>query len=320
MTEPKEMRAVYAETLVSLIEEGKDIVVLEADLMRTTGTTAFAKKYPERALNVGVAEANLIGVASGLSASGKIPFAATFGCFASRRAYDQFFLSANYAHLNVKLIGTDPGVTAAFNGGTHMPLEDLALMRVIPNLSIVEPADQTALAEVTRIAAETEGCFYLRLQRKPAPQIYPEGEKFALGKAKVLRHGDDVTLVALGVVMVQEALKAAEMLQKEGIEATVIDAVWLAPLDEATILANAKSRRIVSCENHRVTGGLGSAIAELIAEEAPGTLLRRIGVAANLFGEVGTLEWLAERYELTARHIAHAARTLLRQNDKEFLS
>ncbi|MEN6499317.1 MAG: transketolase C-terminal domain-containing protein [Rectinema sp.] len=312
MADQKEMRAVYVETLMSLVEEGKDIIVLEADLMRATGTTAFAKKYPERAINVGVAEADLVGVASGLSAGGKIPFAATFGCFASRRAYDQFFLSANYAHLNVKLVGTDPGVTAAYNGGTHMPFEDLTLMRVIPNLTIAEPSDGTSLAAVTRIAAETDGCFYLRLQRKAAPQIYPDDETFELGRAKVLRRGKDVTLVALGTVMVNEALKAAASLAEEGIEATVIDAIWLAPLDEATILANSPSGRIVTCENHRVTGALGSAVAELIAEKAPGMRLARIGVAANLFGEVGTLEWLAERFELTAPHIAEAARKLMR--------
>ncbi len=312
MADQKEMRAIYAETLMALVEEGKDIIILEADLMRATGTTAFAKKYPERAINVGVAEADLVGVASGLSAGGKIPFAATFGCFASRRAYDQFFLSANYAHLNVKLIGTDPGVTAAYNGGTHMPFEDLTLMRVIPNLTIAEPTDAVSLAAVTRIAAETEGCFYMRLQRKAAPQVYPDGEKFELGKAKVLRRGKDVTLVALGTVMVNETLKAATTLAEEGIEATVIDAIWLAPLDEATILANSPSGRIVTCENHRVTGALGSAVAELIAEKAPGMRLARIGVAANLFGEVGTLDYLAERFELTAPHIADAARKLMR--------
>ena len=313
MSDQKEMRAVYAETLISLVEEGKDIVVLEADLMRATGTTAFAKKYPDRAVNVGVAEANLVGIASGLSAAGKIPFAATFACFASRRAYDQFFLSANYAQLNVKLIGTDPGVTAAFNGGTHMPFEDLTLMRVIPRLTIAEPSDPISLAAITRLGANLKGSFYMRLQRKPAPVIYRENESFSIGKAKVLRKGGDVTLVALGTVMVNEALKAADMLAQEGIKATIIDALWLSPLDEETILAHSGCGRIVTCENHRVTGGLGSAVAEVIAEKAPGVRLARIGVAADLFGEVGTLDWLAERFALTAPHIADAARTLIQQ-------
>lgn len=310
MSEQKEMRAAYAETLISMVEEGFDIVVLEADLMRATGTGAFAKKYPERAVNVGVAEANLVGVASGLSAGNKIPFAATFACFASRRAYDQFFLSANYAGLNVKLVGTDPGVTAAYNGGTHMPFEDLALMRAIPRLTIAEPSDPVSVGALVRLAASAYGCFYLRLPRKPAPFIYRADESFAIGSAKVLRKGGDVTLVALGAVMVGEALKAADILAGEGIQATVIDALWVAPLDESTILAHAGCGRIVTCENHRVTGGLGSAVAELIAEKAPGARLARIGVASNLFGEVGTQDWLAEHFHLTAPYIVQAAREL----------
>jgi transketolase len=311
MAEQKEMRAVYSDTLSALVEEGLDIVVLEADLMKANGTGSFAKKYPERMFDVGVAEANLVGVASGLSAAGKIPFPATFGCFASRRAYDQFFLSANYAGLNVKLVGTDPGVTAAFNGGTHMPLEDLALMRAIPGLSIVEPSDPVSLAATIRIAAKTYGCFYFRLPRKAVITRYPESENFELGKAKILKEGKDVALVALGAVMLKEALAAADILAKKGVSATVVDALWVSPLDEATLLRLAKCGKIVACENHRVTGGLGSAVAEVIAEKAPGTRLARIGVAATMFGEVGTQDWLAEHFGLTAPHIVAAAERLL---------
>lgn len=308
----KEMRAQYAETLISLAEAGADIVVLEADLMRATGTGAFAKRFPDRAYNVGVAEANLVGVASGLSAAGKVPFAATFGCFASRRAYDQFFLSANYARLNVKLVGTDPGVTAAFNGGTHMPLEDLALMRAIPGLTILEPSDPVSLDALVREAAAMDGCVYIRLQRKPAPAIYPAGESFAIGKAKLLREGSDVLLVALGCLMVKEAMAAAALLAAEGIQAAVVDALSVAPLDTALLLPLAeKTRRVVSCENHRVTGGLGSALAETLAEAGIGAKLKRIGAGANEFGEVGTQDWLAERFHLTAPHIAAAAKELM---------
>lgn len=315
MTASREMRAVYAETLVRLVESGRDIVILEADLMKATGTGPFAQRFPGRAVNVGVAEANLVGIAAGLSAGGKIPFAATFACFASRRAYDQFFLAANYAQLNVKLVGTDPGVTAAFNGGTHMPFEDLALMRAIPRLTIAEPSDPVSLAAITALAADTYGCWYLRLQRKPAPLLYEEDEQFAIGRAKVLRTGSHVTLVALGALMVKEALAAADMLASEGILATVIDALWLSPLDEQTLLAHMQCGRVVTCENHRVTGGLGSAVAELIAEKAPGTRLARVGVAADRFGEVGTQDWLAAHFGLTAPHIAAAARALV--NDSE---
>ena len=309
----REMRAVYAQTLTALAASDPRICVVEADLARATGTGPFAKAYPDRFFNVGVAEANLVGVASGLSAAGKRPFAATFACFASRRAYDQFFLSANYAGLEVVLVGTDPGVTAAFNGGTHMPLEDLALMRAVPGLAIVEPADPVSLEAAVKLALERKGCTYLRLQRKPAPEIYAAGDLFEFGKAKVLRPGKDVVLAALGALMVGEARKAADSLAAEGIDAAVLDVFTLAPLDRATVLDLArKTGRIVTCENHRVTGGLGSAVAELLAEEGVPARLARIGAGADEFGEVGTQDWLAERFRLTAPHIAAAARRLVK--------
>ena len=309
----REMRAVYAQTLTALAASDPRICVVEADLARATGTGPFAKAYPNRFFNVGVAEANLVGVASGLSAAGKRPFAATFACFASRRAYDQFFLSANYAGLEVVLVGTDPGVTAAFNGGTHMPLEDLALMRAVPGLAIVEPADPVSLEAAVKLALERKGCTYLRLQRKPAPEIYGAGEAFEFGKAKLLRPGKDVVLAALGALMVGEARKAADSLAAEGIDAAVVDVFTLAPLDRAVLLDLArKTGRIVTCENHRVTGGLGSAVAELLAEEGVPARLARIGAGADEFGEVGTQDWLAERFRLTAPHIAAAARRLVK--------
>ncbi len=238
--EPKEMRAAYTDTLIELAKDNPAIVVLEADLMRATGTGKFQKAYPDRLVNVGIAEANMVGIASGLSATGKIPFAATFGCFASRRAFDQFFLSANYARLNVKLVGTDPGVTAAYNGGTHMPFEDLALMRVVPGLSIVEPSDPASLAAFVRIAAATYGCFYLRLPRKASPWLYGPDESFELGKAKSLREGKDLVFVSLGAFMANECLAAAKVLEAEGIKAGVLDVLSLKPLDSAAILAAAR--------------------------------------------------------------------------------
>ena len=306
----KELRAVYTETLVALGEQNRDIMVVEADLMKATGTGPFAKAFPDRAVNVGVAEANMVCVAAGLSSMGKIPFAATFGCFASRRAYDQFFLSANYARLNVKLVGTDPGVCAAFNGGTHMPFEDLALMRVIPDLTIIEPSDPVSLAALVKLSAETYGCVYLRLQRKPAPALYPAGEAFEFGQAKVLREGPDLTLVALGALMVGEALKAADLLAAEGIRATVIDALSLKPLDSGLILQHAKKTgKLLTLENHQITGGLGSAVAEVLAETGTSLKFRRVGVQ-GLFGEVGTQDWLAERFGLNAASIVKAAKAL----------
>ncbi len=299
----KEMRAVYAQTLVDLARDNDKIMVLEADLMKATGTGAFAAAYPDRTVNVGVAEANMVGVAAGLSSMGRIPFAATFACFASRRAYDQFFLSANYARLNVKLVGTDPGVCAAFNGGTHMPFEDLALMRAVPELKIVEPSDPVSLAAFVRLCAADPTSAYIRLQRKAAPVLYPEDERFDFGAAKVLREGSDVVIAALGAVMVGEALKAADALKERGKSACVVDVLTLKPLDAGTLLSlAAKTGKIVTAENHQIAGGLGSAAAELIAEAEPSIRLRRIGVR-DLFGEVGTQDWLQERFGLTAADI-----------------
>jgi transketolase len=306
----KEMRAAYAETLVRLGATNKDIVVVEADLMRATGTGPFAKAYPDRAFNVGVAEANMVGVAAGLSAEGRIPFAATFGCFASRRVFDQFFISANYARLNVKLVGTDPGVTAAFNGGTHMPFEDLGLMRMIPKLVIIEPSDPVSLAALVEKAVSYHGCVYIRLQRKAAPVLYKEGEAFEFGKAKVLRAGDDAVLVALGALMVGEALKAADLLAAEGKKVTVIDALSLKPLDEKLVLEWAKKTgKIVTCENHQKHGALGSAVAEALAESGIACKFARVGVDDE-FGEVGTQDWLADHFKLTAPYIAATVKSL----------
>ncbi len=309
MEKPKDMRAVYNDTLIELAAENPNIVVLEADLMKATGTVPFKEKYPDRAFDMGVAEANMTGVAAGFSSEGKIPFAASFSAFAGRKTYDQFFISANYAGLNVKLVGTDPGVTAAYNGGTHMSFEDGGVMRNIPALTVFEPSDNISLAALMRRAAEHRGCTYMRLQRKGGNIIYGENDTFELGKGKVLREGKDITLVATGFVMVPEALKAAEILSKEGIEASVIDMHTVKPIDRDLVVEYArKTGAVVTCENHQVVNFLGSAVAEILAEESP-ALLGRIGVQDE-FGEVGTLEYLMERYGLTAKHIANKARSI----------
>ena len=306
------MPAVYCETLMRLAEKDKRIFVVEADLMRASGTMPFKAAYPDRAIDVGVAEANMVGVASGLSAAGKIPFAATFGCFASRRAFDQFFLSANYAQLNVKLVGTDPGITAAFNGGTHMPFEDIGMMRLIPNLWIMEPSDPVSLKKLLEASAAHQGCTYMRLQRKPAPEIYGSGESFSIGKGKVLKDGKDITIIALGVVMVGEALKAAKSLEEQGVSAAVIDALSVKPLDRELILDYAaKTGRLVTAENHQAACGLGSAVAELCSREQP-TPLAMVGVQDE-FGEVGTQDFLLERFRLTAAEIVRQSQELMKR-------
>lgn len=306
-----DMREIYCKTLIEAAKSNDKIMVLEADLMRATGTADFKKAYPSRFVEVGIAEANLVGVSAGLSNMGKIPFAATFGCFASRRAFDQFFLSANYAQLNVKLVGTDPGVTAAFNGGTHMPFEDLALMQTIPNLVICEPCDSVSLNKTIYNLIDHYGSTYMRLQRKGSQTIYDKDEKFEIGKAKVLRDGSDVTIIALGYVLVPEALEAAKRLEKEGISAAVIDPVCVKPLDKELILHYAaKTKHIVSAENHQVGGGLGSAISNLLAIERP-TKMRMVGVQDE-FGQVGTLDYLKEYYKLTAEEICKQVKEVLK--------
>ncbi|OAV69169.1 1-deoxy-D-xylulose-5-phosphate synthase [Bacteroidales bacterium Barb6XT] len=305
-----EMRAVYAQTLIELAEKDERFVLLEADLMKASGTAVFKDKFPERVFNTGVAEANMVGIAAGLSAGGKIPFADTFACFASRRTYDQFFVSANYAHLNVKLVGTDPGIAAAYNGGTHMTFEDIGIMRNIPRLVVFEPSDPVSLRKLVQKSAYHKGCTYMRLHRQPVTVIYPEDEEFELGKGKVLRDGTDITVLASGAIMVAEALKAWDVLNKDGISAAVIDIHTIKPIDAELVLQYAKKTgAIITCENHQVINGLGSAVAEVLSENYP-CRLKRIGINDE-FGEVGTQNYLQKHFGLTADNIVAHAKELL---------
>ena len=306
-----EMRKVYTETLMELAEKDPDIVVLEADLMRASGTGSFKDRFPDRTFNVGVAESNMVGIAAGLSATGKIPFAATFGCFAARRTYDQFFISGCYAQNNVKLVGTDPGITAAYNGGTHMPFEDMGIMRNIPKVVVFEPSDPVSLKSLVQKSAQHEGCTYMRLHRKPAEVLYKENEVFELGKGKVLKDGRDVTIMAIGVVLVPEAMRAAGILAAKGIKAAVIDMHTIKPIDKDLILEYAeKTDAVVTCENHQIVNGLGSAVAEVLIENKP-VLMKRNGVNEG-FGEVGTLDYLKERFGFTAEKIAENIENFLK--------
>ena len=306
----QEMRAVYGESLVELARTDDRIVVLDADLMRANGTVVFKDEFPERTFDIGVAEANMVGIASGLSTTGLIPFPATFTCFASRRVFDQFFISANYAKQNVKLTGTDPGVAALLNGGTHMSFEDAGLMRTIPGITIYEPSDPESLPHLLRQAAYKPGSTYLRLHRKPIEPIYGTDETFELGKGKVLIEGTDVAIVATGAVMLPEAIEAARLLEKSGVSATVVDMHTIKPIDGDLIVELAeKCGAIVTCENHQVRNGLASAVAEVLVERKP-VPMARIGVQ-DIFGEVGDLDYLKERFGLTAPHIVEAAKTVM---------
>lgn len=307
----KDMRDVYCEALMEAAEENREIVVLDADLMGANGLTPFKNAFPDRFINVGVAEANMIGIAAGLSAMGKIPFASTFACFASRRVYDQFFISSNYARLKVNLTGSDPGITVTYNGGTHMTFEDIGIMRNTPGLVVYEPADIVSLKALVKQAVSIPESTYMRLHRKDTNRLYDEADSFSFGKGKVLRDGKDIAILAVGFVMVPEALMAAEMLSKEGIDAAVIDMFAIKPFDEDLVLQYARSTGgIVVCENHQSETGLGGAVAFFLARHFP-TAVRTVGIRGE-FGEVGDLTYLKDRFNLNAGHIADTAKECLK--------
>lgn len=303
------MKDVYIETLIKLAEEDQRIVVLDADLMHSNSTIRFMEAYPGRAINVGVQEANMIGTAAGLAATGKIPFSHTFSCFNTRRALDQIYMSVAYAKLNVKIVGTDPGITAAYNGGTHMPLEDIGVVRGIPTMTVIEPVDNVMMEALVKDIAYHPGPVYLRVNRKEPVQIYAPGTEFEIGKGKTLKEGKDLTLIASGI-MVAESLKAASMLEEKGISARVVNIFTIKPIDKELIVDSARETgAIVTCENHNVINGLGSAVAEVLAENSP-VPLERVGVQ-DLFGQVGSVDYLQQRFAMTAEDIVAKAEKCL---------
>ena len=305
--EAKEMRAIYCQTLQELARENDKIAVLDADLVGSSGMKAFFTEFPDRAINCGIQENNMIGVAAGLSAAGMVPFAHSFGPFASRRCVDQIFISCAYAKLNVRIIGSDPGVTAAYNGGTHMPFEDMGILRVMPGVTVMEPSDGVMLADLIQQMADTYGVQYIRFTRKNAVRIYEEGSHFEIGKAVTVRDGKDATIITCGI-LVAEALKAAETLAAEGIDVRVVDMFTLKPIDADCILRCAKETgAIVTAENHQLMGGLFSAVSEVLAENGVGVAMEKIGIHDE-FGEVGDQDYLMERFQLSAPHIAAAVR------------
>lgn len=296
------MRDAYCKTLIEVAAKDERICVLDADLMKSMGMSPFMKAYPERTFDVGVQEANMVGVAAGLSVTGKVPYAHSFAPFASRRCFDQIFLSCGYAKLNVRIIGSDPGVTAAYNGGTHMPFEDLGLMRNVPDITILEPVDAAMLKNLVEQTADKYGVYYIRLLRKNAVKIYEEGSTFEIGKGITLKDGKEVTIISTGI-MVSESLKAAEALEKEGISARVVNIFTLKPIDKDLIKKCAKETgAIVTAENHNILTGLGSAVAEVLVENEL-VPMERIGVK-DLFGEVGPRDYLMKKFEMTADDIA----------------
>ncbi|HZK53315.1 MAG TPA: transketolase family protein [Desulfosporosinus sp.] len=314
MPEKELMRDEYTKTLIDIAQDNENIVALDADLVKAIGMSPFFNAFPHRSFDVGIQEANLIGVAAGLSSTGKIPFAHTFAAFASRRAFDQIFLSAGYAKLNIRIIGTDPGITAEFNGGTHMAMEDMGILRTIPGITLIEPVDSVMLKNVLKQIVDPYGVFYIRLFRKNAIKVYEEGSNFEIGKAVELRPGSDVTIIASGI-MVSEALKAAEELEKEGILARVVNIFTLKPIDkEAVIKCAEETGAIVTAENHNIINCLGSAVAEILGENYP-VPMERVGVD-DVFGEVGPIDYLHERFGLTWQAIANKAKLVIDRKTK----
>ncbi|TKI04747.1 transketolase family protein [Martelella alba] len=304
-----EMRRIYADGLREQFEKDSTVIALEADLMTSMATDGVHRDYPDRVIDCGIMEANVIGMAAGLSLTGRVPFVHTFTAFASRRCFDQLFMALDYPHNNVKVIASDAGVTACHNGGTHMSFEDMGIVRGLAHSVVLEATDAVMFRDILAQLAVLRGFYWVRTIRKQAVKIYQEGSHFTIGKGCVVRDGGDITLIANGI-MVAQAVRAAAMLAARGVDAAVIDMFTLKPIDRALICAYArKTGRMVTCENHSVHNGLGSAVAEVLCEHVP-VPLRRVGVRER-YGQVGTQAYLQQEYGLTADHILAAAEQLL---------
>lgn len=309
--DPRQCKAVLGETIPALAAEDPDVIYLDADLMNCIGTAKWAAANPDRAVDCGIAEANMIGVAAGLASAGFKPIVHTFGPFASRRCYDQLFLSAGYAKNDITVIGTDPGVTAALNGGTHMPFEDVALYRALPGATVIDVTDPTMLISVLRQCKDRKGVKYIRVGRKQYARVYEDGAETPIGKAITLREGKDVVIFAVGV-LIHEAMQAAAELEKEGISAAVVDMFTIKPLDaEAVVEWAKKTGAVVVAENHNRNGGLFSAVSEVLAQNCPTPA--EVVAVEDEFGEVGPQSYLQQRFGLTAAHVAEAVRTVVKR-------
>lgn len=299
-------RQSYGETLVKIGKENENIVVLDADLAGATKTDLFAKEFPDRFFDLGIAEANMIGTSAGLATCGKIPYASTFAVFATGRGYDQIRNSICYPNLNVKICATHAGVTVGEDGATHQMLEDLSLMRGLPNMTVISPSDDTQTKWVIEEISKIQGPVYVRLARLATPIIYEDNQKFEIGKAIQLGEGTDGTVFATGVT-VAEAIKAQEQLKQQGIHIRVVDVHTIKPIDKERIIKCAKeTKKLVSIEDHSIIGGLGTAISEVLTEEYP-TKIERIGMK-DCFGKSGKAEELMEYFGLTANAIVEKFR------------
>lgn len=298
----RELRDCVVETLQELMKDDDKITALEADLGGASGFTKIKKTNPDRFIQCGIAEANMMGVAAGLSLTGFKPFTHTFAPFATRRVFDQLFLSGAYAGNTINIYGSDPGFSVASNGGTHTAWEDVALIREIPGAVICDPADDVQMEWIIKEFSKMAGIHYVRSNRKAVRNVYKKGSPFKIGQGNILKEGKDILIIAAGQ-LVSEALDCAEELEKEGHSVEVIDMFTIKPLDENLLIKEAKEKsKIVTIENHSIYGGLGSAVSEVIAENGIPVPVKRIGVKEK-FGQVGTAEFLQEEFGLTAKQI-----------------
>jgi len=303
-------RQAYGEALAKLGDKYENVVVLDADLAEATKTILFKKKFPDRFFDMGIAEADMIGTAAGLATCGKIPFVSSFAMFAVGRAFEQVRNSIAYPNLNVKIAATHAGITVGEDGATHQAIEDIALMRAVPNMQIICPCDQYEAAWAVEEAAKISGPAYIRLGRSDVPDIYNENQKFEFGKGIELIDGKDVTIIATGI-MVSKAIEASEELKNKGISARVIDIHTIKPLDKEIILKAAQETRgIIVAEEHNIIGGLGGAVAEIVSENCP-TKVIRVGVEDE-FGQSGKATELLEEYGLTSKKIVEKTQEILK--------
>ncbi|MDO4199825.1 MAG: transketolase C-terminal domain-containing protein [Clostridia bacterium] len=299
-----EMREMFALELEKLMNENENIVLLNADLAKPNGFGDFSSKFPERAINVGIAEQNMASIAAGMSSYGFIPFICSFTPFATRRICDQIAISICYAKQNVKIIGSDPGISAEYNGGTHMSFEDVGVLRSIPNIVIFEPVDNAQLKNLLPQIIDYKGPVYIRMFRKSTPDIFDENETFNLFKAKKIKDGKDVSIFCSGI-MVDETLRANKKLEEMGINAEIINIHTIKPIDEESIISSVqKTKAAVTVENHNIIGGLRSAVSEVICENYP-VPVRSVGVR-DTFGQVGKMPYLKEVYKMTEKDIISA--------------
>jgi transketolase len=314
MAKEVSLRETYGETLVELGRENPDIVALDADLCRSTMTQLFALKFPERFFDCGIAEQNMVGIAAGLAASGKIPFASTFAVFVPGRCFDQIRMSIAQPKLNVKLVVTHGGISVGEDGTSHQSIEDLSLIGSFPGFTVIVPADAIETAQAVRVAAAHYGPFYIRLCRPKLPLVYDQGYRFNLGKAVIMRRGGDATIIAIGL-MVKAALEAAQNLGREGIDCQVLNMPTLKPIDEAAIIkAAAETGAIVTAEEHLEHGGLGSEVARVVALHRPVPM--ELVAIKDTYAKSGKAAELLERYGLTAKDIERGVRSAVERKNK----